>query len=67
MAKIVELIETDDLRGEGVEGSPYRRVTQYFTKEGELLFEIDPQSNKTKGSFEGYGRWNHENHTNSKE
>ncbi|CAL67420.1 hypothetical protein [Christiangramia forsetii] len=41
MAKIIELIETDDLRGTGKPEDPWRRVKQYFTKEGELLFELD--------------------------
>ena len=36
------IVHEDALRGAGVEGSPYRRVVQVFTKDGELLAERDP-------------------------
>lgn len=42
MARIVEFIECEDRRGRGIEGDPIRRVTQYWTKDGELVFELDP-------------------------
>jgi len=41
--RCIELILTEDtLRGVGIERDPYRRVTQVFTKDGELLAERDP-------------------------
>lgn len=36
------IISEVELRGSGVEMDPYRRVTQVFTKDGELLAERDP-------------------------
>lgn len=46
IAEIVELIKTDlELRGDGKK-DPYRRITQYWTKKGELVFEIDPLEKK---------------------
>lgn len=42
MAKVIQVIETDTLRGKGVEGDVYRRVMQYWTFDGELLAENDP-------------------------
>jgi len=42
MARIVELIYTTDKRGNGVEGDPVRNVEQWFSKNGELIFEFDP-------------------------
>jgi hypothetical protein len=44
MAKLVELIETDDLRGEGTPSDPCRRVRQWFTKAGVLVVESDPHA-----------------------
>ena len=41
MAKIIELIETTEKRGKGIEGDPIRFVYQLFTKEGRLVFEDD--------------------------
>ncbi len=40
-AKLVELIETDELLGTGKEGDVFRRVRQWWTKEGELVVEWD--------------------------
>jgi hypothetical protein len=42
MARIVELILTDELRGKGEPDFPYRRVTQLFFKDGTLCCEWDP-------------------------
>jgi hypothetical protein len=42
MAKIVELIYTQEVRGKGVEDNPYRAVDQWFEKDGVLVFENDP-------------------------
>lgn len=39
--KLVEVIETVSIRGNGVD-TPVREVTQYWSKEGKLLGEIDP-------------------------
>jgi hypothetical protein len=44
MAKLVELIETDDLRGAGTPSDPCRRVQQWFTKDGTLVVESDPHA-----------------------
>jgi hypothetical protein len=42
-ARVIQVIETGlDLRGKGVEGDPVRRITQYWTLDGELLAEVDP-------------------------
>ena len=44
IARLIEVIETDlELRGKGTTEDPYRRVTQYWSKEGLLLAEKDPQ------------------------
>ncbi len=43
MAKLIQVIETSELRGAGVEGNPYRRVMQYFSADGTLLAEVDPE------------------------
>ena len=42
MSRIVHFIESHELRGKGIEGDPIRRVPQYFTFDGMLVFEIDP-------------------------
>lgn len=39
MPRVIQVIESDELRGKGVEGSPVRRVRTYFTPEGEWLGE----------------------------
>lgn len=36
------IISTLTIRGQGVVGDPIRRITQIFTKEGELIAEHDP-------------------------
>lgn len=42
-ARVVEVIETNlEKRGAGTENDPVRRVTQYYTLDGRLLFEHDP-------------------------
>jgi hypothetical protein len=42
-ARVIEVIETDlVLRGSGQPDDPYRRVRQYYSKDGELLAERDP-------------------------
>ena len=42
MAKIIEVIETEERRGKGVEGDCIRKVYQLWTKKGKLIFEEDP-------------------------
>jgi hypothetical protein len=41
MARIVELIETWEMRGRGTEKDPCRMVQQWYKKDGTLLFEKD--------------------------
>ena len=42
MARVIEVVETDlTKRGNGVD-IPIRIVTQYWSKDGELLAEYDP-------------------------
>ena len=45
ITKLIEVIEVDFCRGKGNEIDPYRRVKQYFSKDGELLAERDSWSN----------------------
>lgn len=42
MAKLIKLIETDELRGLGTTADPFRAVTQYWTADGSLVTESDP-------------------------
>jgi len=42
MARVIQVIETFDRRGKGTDSDPMRRVKQFFTFDGELIFEIDP-------------------------
>lgn len=39
---IVEVIQIRFLRGSGGNGNELRTVTQYWSKDGRLVFEIDP-------------------------
>lgn len=49
MAKIIEVIEAEVTRGSGnLSDDPYRTVTQYWSKEGELLWEKDAWKEKRK-------------------
>ncbi len=41
MAKVIQVIVTDEHRGEGIVGNPYRIVPRYWDFEGELLAEVD--------------------------
>lgn len=41
MARIVEFIETDEVRGKGTPESVMRRVRQLWTKDGSLIAEFD--------------------------
>jgi hypothetical protein len=40
-AKLIEVIETVSLRGNGSKSEPIREVTQYWSKDGQLLAEKD--------------------------
>jgi hypothetical protein len=54
-AKLIQVIETDNLRGKGTAEEPFRRVMQYYTPEGELLAERDdslPSDTLTKAEAE---------------
>ena len=45
--RVIQVIRTDlELRGKGTEQSPYRRVEQYWSLDGKLLFEEDPHKEK---------------------
>ena len=47
-AHVIQVIRTElTLAGKGVEGSPYRRLTEYWSLEGELLFSHDPCPDET--------------------
>lgn len=41
-ARIVELIQTIESVGDGSDANPARRIEQYWTKDGDLLFTKDP-------------------------
>lgn len=42
-AEVIQVIYTDLLlRGAGIEGDVFRRIQQWWSLEGELLWEIDP-------------------------
>lgn len=45
IAKIIPVIKTESLRGEGTEKDPCRTVIQYWSLNGELLAEKDPLLN----------------------
>lgn len=40
-AKIEQLIVTKSIKGAGTECDPYREVTQHWTFDGKLLFEME--------------------------
>lgn len=40
-SEIVELILTRSAIGDGTQGNPHRMITEYFEKDGRLLFRID--------------------------
>jgi hypothetical protein len=42
VAKLIQVIVAEDRRGAGVEGNPFRLVTQYWSTDGGLLAEVDP-------------------------
>lgn len=42
MAKVIEVIYVLAERGSGTEDDPSREVTQLWTKDGQLICELDP-------------------------
>ena len=40
--KVIEVIEVKSLAGDGVEGSPFYEVTEYYSLDGELLARHNP-------------------------
>lgn len=46
--RVLQVIETNILRrGDGTKGNPFRVVTQYWTMDGEIITEIDPEDEFT--------------------
>jgi len=46
-ARVIQVIETNlARRGSGAEADPVRHVTQYWTLDGRLLFEVDPKGER---------------------
>ena len=41
--RLITVIEVEATRGEGVEGDPIRSVTQYWSTDGTMLAERDPE------------------------
>jgi len=39
MSRVIQVIETYERIGDGTVKNPFRRIKQYFTFDGELLFE----------------------------
>jgi hypothetical protein len=54
MAKIVSFILSDELAGKGIEGDPYRRVTQLWTFGGALVASSDPYLREKGGARESF-------------
>lgn len=42
-AKVIQVIQTTALIGDGTESDPNRFVTQYWSLEGNLLAQFDPE------------------------
>lgn len=45
-AETISVVRTECFRGEGTEKNPMRKVTQYWSSDGELLFVKDPFETK---------------------
>ena len=41
-ARVIQVIETSENRGNGTEEDPVRTITRYWDFEGKLLGEVDP-------------------------
>lgn len=46
LLKPIQFIKSEETRGNGTEESHLRRVEQYFTIDGTLVFEYDPHEDK---------------------
>lgn len=44
--KVIQVVETLCARGAGTDESPVRTVVQYWSMEGKLLAENDPEANR---------------------
>jgi hypothetical protein len=56
VAKVIEVIYTEELRGNGTDKNPFRRVPQLFTVDGKLICEAEYTFNEPmdgSGHFEG--------------
>ena len=40
-AKVIKVIETEELKGNGSEKNPYRRIKQFWTLKGAFIMEND--------------------------
>lgn len=48
--EVMQVIKTTlKRRGEGTKGNPVRIITQYWTMDGELIVEVDPQTVELNG------------------
>lgn len=57
-ARIIEVIETQlYTRGKGTEDNPFRSITQYWSKDGNLLAEVDPIPEKPRVGWIVRGVW----------
>lgn len=48
MARLVQLIESQENKGDGKERNPFRQVTRFYQTDGQLVVEIDPYENIPK-------------------
>lgn len=46
--RIINVIRTEALKGEGTPENPYRSITQYWDFKGNLLAEYDPCEKKER-------------------
>ena len=51
MAKIIEVIETFERRGQGTEKDPVRNVAQLYTKDGRLIISEKTPWDEPKGAY----------------
>ena len=58
-AKLIQVIKTEEKRGEGKEDDPVRLVTQYWSTDGTLLAERDPLLESVLGEFADAGGERH--------
>ena len=50
-AKLIQAIEVDEVRGDGTERDPYRRVAAYYSADGNLLAVSDPDERMARASL----------------